>query len=353
MPINPTQHSFQESVSIINPEIPMNIWEASPILKKPIPKSSSEKSNKVLSEVYRFRTTIPDYGNALSKELENSFEGVYPFITQNALLGIEIEVENIPNLVPLDTYWSTHEDGSLRNYGREFVSGALNPQQCVVALDYFFKHLKQSNPDYSFSNRTSIHVHLNVRDMTQDQIYAMVLLYAIFEKFFYQFAGKRRLNSIFCVPLFRSNMLSKAYEMIYGLNQTWHKYSGLNLRPMLDSEDRRGYGTIEFRHLYGTDDQETILSWLQAIICLRHYAMQENVAETLLREIETMNTTSSYMSLFMKVFPAHQHTINKKDIEECVSNIKREIFPDVYRRSVRITASCQYWELANNLGIRG
>ena len=100
---------------------------------KPIPKPSPEKINKVLSEVYRFRTTIPDYGNALSKELENSFEGIYPFITQNALLGIEIEVENIPNLVPLETYWSTHEDGSLRNCGKEFVSGALNPQQCVVS----------------------------------------------------------------------------------------------------------------------------------------------------------------------------------------------------------------------------
>lgn len=96
------------------------------------------------------------------------------------MVGIEIEVENITQQVIPLAYWDAKSDGSLRNNGIELVSVPLQIKQVQLALEHVFDVLNQNNkPD--FSNRTSIHIHVNCRDLTQDQLYNFILLYAIFE----------------------------------------------------------------------------------------------------------------------------------------------------------------------------
>ena len=305
-----------------------------------------------MQDVYSYPNLNLRKQDSIAYEKNLVINNLYEFVTTNGMVGIEIEVENITEGVPFPAYWSSHADGSLRNNGIEFVSVPLQVKQIQGALELLYKNMKAGNQP-SFSNRTSVHIHLNCRDMTQDQVHCLTLLYAIFEKHFYSFAGTKRANSIYCVPLWRCNLLKYARDVIYSFNPSrWHKYCGINLLPLIDNNGNRGYGTVEFRHLYGTDSVHSILEWINMILCLRKAALEMSLKD-LMEEIKSMNTTSSYLHLFARVFPNHKPAVTDKDFEECVSNIKRELFDTMYVDKVKRSPDSKYWELARKFGIRG
>ena len=311
------------------------------------------KPNSILQDIVKYKAMT------LRKNDSNAFEKTYTlkekpmeWCTTQGMVGIEIEVENITNSLHPLAYWDIKADGSLRNNGVELVSVPLQIKQVQLALEHVYNVLTANNkPD--FSNRTSVHIHVNCRDLTQNQIYNFILLYALFEKHFYAFAGNKRMNSIFCVPLFRTNQLNVLDNVVYGLSPNWHKYCGINLLPLYQNNVTQGYGTIEFRHLYGTSNQREILEWINDIMCLRKYACEIS-KDDLLKNIKEMNTTSSYISLYSQVFAKGRKVLsNKKDFEECVSNIKRELFGDEYLNTIKRSDQSDYWLAVNSLGIRG
>lgn len=317
------------------------------------PSSPNTNSNSLLQDIVKYKAMT------LRKNESNAFEKTYTlkekpmeWCTTQGMVGIEIEVENITNSLHPQAYWDVKADGSLRNNGVELVSVPLQIKQVQLALEHVYNVLTANNkPD--FSNRTSVHIHVNCRDLTQNQIYNFILLYALFEKHFYSLAGNKRMNSIFCVPLFRTNQLNVLDNVVYGLSPNWHKYCGINLLPLYQNQVTQGYGTIEFRHLYGTSNQQEILEWINDILCLRKYACEIS-KDDLLKNIKEMNTTSSYISLYSQVFAKGRKILsNKKDFEECVSNIKRELFGNEYINTVKRSDQSDYWVVVNNLGIKG
>jgi len=115
------------------------------------------------------------------------------------LTGIEVEVENLDDTeFKLTHSWSVASDGSLRNAGREFISSPSTPHQIEAAINHLYAELPAKA---HFSPRTSVHVHLNCRELTLKQIYNIVILYQCFEDLLYDFAGSERKKSIFCVPI--------------------------------------------------------------------------------------------------------------------------------------------------------
>ena len=309
--------------------------------------------DKQLQDLYSYKLLTIRKQDSIQYERHNKIIGnPYKFATYNGLIGIEIEVENICNpLGQLEAYWASKADGSLRNNGTELVSVPLQIKQVQLALEHAWNVLyKNNNPD--FSNRTSIHIHLNCRDLTQNQLYTLCLLYAVFEKHFYAYAGTRRLNSIFCVPWFRTNICKSLKSVIYRFTPEWHKYTGLNLLPLVDNNDQRGFGTIEFRQLYGTKDLTSIYKWIDQILCLRKAALTMKLDEVE-HHIREMNTTSSYMDLYYRIFGEHCILQNKSDFEECISNLKREIFDNEYSKTFKKSDNSDYWQTCRKLGLRG
>lgn len=266
------------------------------------------------------------------KKLDLLFENHWPlkkhyqFCNPNVLLGVEIEVENIKNEVDLNHYWNCVEDNSLRNYGHEFVSRPLRAR----SIPYAIEHLKQAlyyNNDPIFSNRTSVHVHLNVRDFTIERLQVFLLLYCVFEKHFFNIAGTRRENNIFCIPLWKS-------EQPIHLNcwptdlQKWNKYNALNLGCILGNGINTNLGTIEFRHLYGTLDTDILYPWIDSIIHLRDFSRLLPLY-ILVEKIKNLNTTSEYISLYKQVFGVtclDLNLISKLDFESCISQTKLNLF---------------------------
>ena len=243
-------------------------------------------------------------------------------INKNALVGIEIEVENMGNgnYEPA-YYWQVKEDGSLRNNGVEFTSIPLRASQVEYALDVYNRSVTQSNtPDYS--PRTSVHVHLNIRDLTWDQLKNLIILYCLFEKHFFHIAGTRRENSIFCVPLYKTQpkgTISNLQDWLI----SWQKYYALNLTTVLGTNGLPAYGTVEFRHLYGTGDKHIILSWINNILALREEAMRWDTKE-LLNKVKQLNTTSEYVAMYQNTFGpmCMMSKMIKHDFESCVSFVK-------------------------------
>jgi hypothetical protein len=275
--------------------------------------------NTPVGKQYAYPTLSVNKAKHSLYEGQQSKDGHYTFCAPTALVGIEIEVENVKQVEHLDYYWKMKDDGSLRNYGKEFTTIPLRATQIPYALEYLSKALQ--NNDLSFSPRTSVHVHLNVRDMAWDQIRVLTLLYAIFERHFFHLAGTKRESSIFCVPLYKTTQLSCLNWIEQ--NPKWHKYNAINLATILGDGDVPRFGTIEFRHMYGTQDHDLLCPWIDNILKLRVASTKWKYADLLCR-LEQMNTTSEYIALYQDVFGeyANLEKMNKHDFEHCITATK-------------------------------
>ena len=231
---------------------------------------------------------------------------------QDTLIGIEVEVEQVlrsSNIGKLthSTLWRNISDGSLRNNGREFVSAPIKGKAIPYAIDLLFNTLGREKNciGHEFSHRTSIHIHVNYRNQTIESLANLMLIYFAVEPFLYKFVGGDRAENIYCVPITQSNLtysVHKFYQRFEANNMNclnianeWMKYTGFNLQTLAT------YGTVEFRHLIGTDDVDKIKTWINLLLAIKVYASTvkyEDLKKTLLE----LNTTSEYRGFVQDVF---------------------------------------------------
>lgn len=216
-----------------------------------------------------------------------------PYVCKSQeLIGIEVEVENIRDLTTNpNKVWVIDEDGSLRNNGREFITKPIPASSAPVALEYLMNNYL--NKKCCFSPRTSVHIHLNMQDFTQDQVKDYILLYSIFEKLFYKFTGRGRMKNIYCVPLIDTDLLVRLGER--RILDGWSKYTGLNVLPL------QNYGTIEFRHMHGTSDVGKLTMWINLITSLKEYVRATPTA-SIRSDISNMDDDYAYEELLKNIF---------------------------------------------------
>ena len=253
-------------------------------------------------------------------EEANPYINAFPIVDKNTYLGIEVEVENVLHYNRSSPYWTIKEDGSLRNHGREFVTPPIRAWRVEHALYKLFN--RELNTDIDFSERTSIHVHMNIRTLTIKQLEALVLTYIVFEKVLFNYVGEDRYNNIFCVPIVETDIGESIQNLINQSNPniSWQKYTALNLLPIMQ------LGTIEFRHLGGTSDIETLMTWINMLLSLKKFALQKD-PEYIWNRIQTLNTTSEYRIFGEEVFGnLIQNLWNldyNENMSECITYIKQ------------------------------
>ena len=258
-------------------------------------------------------------------------------------VGIELEVENIHEPLSISNYWRIDSDGSLRNYGVEFISTPMKAKHILPAMQHLTSKLYLHNKP-TFTSRCSIHVHLNVQDLTWHQIYCLVLLYSIFEKHFFNVAGTKREENIFCVPLYKSTQLNCLTKLKASLTD-WSKYTAFNLGPIYGSNHSGCLGTIEFRHLYGTLDSNIIMHWVNSIVKLKAACKKEKL-NNLVNRILTMNSTSEYLHLYKTIFQEEAQVLqmSKLDFESCIINTKLALLVG-QESTISATPGCHYYKL--------
>lgn len=197
-------------------------------------------------------------------------------VDSDTLLGVEIEVEGCKKTLPpsnnASNYWRKETDDSLRNNGAEFVfAEPLYGADVVKAITHFCEVARANS--YVISERTGLHVHMDVRSMELEQFRNFCVLYALLEKPLYRWIGDRRDQNIHCLSWYTAEGDIKAIGQIFKIPaqaasviHTLNRYAGLNLQAL------EKFGTVEFRHMKTTFDSERIINWINIILCLRKAA---------------------------------------------------------------------------------
>lgn len=178
------------------------------------------------------------------------------------ICGAELEVEGVVDFHSarmIEKNIGVTDDGSLRNNGREFLLPPATLEDSVELFKFTHQCLFFDEDSEPFSERTSVHVHVNCMFSSSQQIKNLLFLYAIFEPLAFAFAGQERADNIHCVPLNNTVMPSNYSLSLESLVDRWHKYTAFNLLPL------RELGTVEFRHLGGTNDPVRYAAWLKFI----------------------------------------------------------------------------------------
>ncbi len=229
-------------------------------------------------------------------------------VSTDEFVGIELEVEDagrlngtLNNNANCDQYWNVKGDDSLRFSGIELCSLPLYGINIVRAIRLYAESVKEDmlyaaeqGKDRSYlSDRTSMHVHLNVTDITTEQLQTIIYLYVIFEKLFFKAAGgyfmeSSRDNNNYCVPLTHAepaivqksygNVITNSGAYLNNLCDYAFKYSALNIKPM------KTFGTIEFRQHPGATQAQDVLNWVNLILSLKKFAKEfEGTPEDLMK----------------------------------------------------------------------
>lgn len=187
-------------------------------------------------------------------------------------VGIEIEVEgrNIPGTIGSSRnkrYWRTERDGSLRGESAEYVLKEPIPRSEVdAALTSLYTAFQANQAAFDDTGRAGVHVHVNVRDLNKDQVFAFILLYLVFERVLVQYCGKEREGNLFCLRaidaeylmcLIRKGILEDTLELFHTDDI---RYASINLNALAK------YGSLEFRGMRSPVEQEVVDTWTQLLL---------------------------------------------------------------------------------------
>ena len=243
-------------------------------------------------------------------------------------IGIEIELENIhrATTAALD-YWEAKPDGSLRNNGREFAfRRPLFGKDITEALAELNRAFATQGIVPDCSERTSVHVHIDVRDMDADQLLRMVVLYLVLERTLVRHCrtyGVDREENIFCLPHYIAEsdithiaqlltaVVKEDARLLRQAVGEMEKYHALNLRPIST------FGSVEFRHMPGTHSIEDIMEWVRIIQCIKKWAINNQIApDTILNMVSGMGAEEFMVSVFGNLVVAGPYDSLRHDLME-------------------------------------
>jgi hypothetical protein len=268
-------------------------------------------------------------------------------LVDSTLLGLEIELEEVRLPNPHIDFneelsrWVVKNDGSLRGeHALEFIfNGPMAGTDVILALEEFNAFLVNNEIKPLCSERTSVHVHVDVRDATLSQLISLILYYAIFEKALFRFANKQfdRYDNIFCIPLkevispfaFVRSLIKM--EEIYKIYENANRKVGVNDIPyqLYDDYSRfinnnkrycginlvaiGQFGSLEFRMHEGTYDKSRLLNWINVLLSLKKYAFASTVA---VEDIPKIFSIKGFKAILKEIFGIYADMLWYPDCEE-------------------------------------
>ena len=207
-------------------------------------------------------------------------------------VGIEIEVEGV-HLPHVDSkYWRTEHDGSLKAAeAYEYVLKApVERDEVNKALASLEKVWKEDKAIINDSFRAGIHVHVNVRDLSVNEMVTFAVLYYIFEDILLKWCGDERVGNHFCLGSKDAEYVLFELEkaIVSGRLENLHsdriRYSSLNFKALPQ------YGSLEFRGMRSTKDMAVIEDWVGMLLALKDYAIKAGKPSTIVEEFSLKGT---------------------------------------------------------------
>lgn len=206
-------------------------------------------------------------------------------------VGIEIECEGRNLKEVFEHGWRSEDDGSLRgHYPDSRIEYVLDKPIPVKNVNKYVQDLAGclEEAKFDFSFRTSVHVHVNVQELTEAQVCNMAYTYLLLEEPLINFCGRDRKGNRFCLRVVDAEMIvSYVREMCangvrraLGFNEQEIRYAAINLASM------KKYGSIEFRSMRGNIDPDTIHIWANSLVAIREYAKSKASPQEIREEFE-------------------------------------------------------------------
>lgn len=207
--------------------------------------------------------------------------------------GIEIEAEG-KNMVEVGSqFWKTENDGSLRGHypdrSAEFVlRKPIHANQVDVALDELIGIQKEAGAEFDFSFRTSVHIHVNVQEMTEEQVMNMIYTYLLIEEPMMNYCGRARKGNRFCLRVVDADNIIDILKQ--GFTDGIHRLMEMDVNALRYSSMNVGalskYGSLEFRGMRGNMDKEILTKWITALGNLKAYALSKKTPMDILEEFQ-------------------------------------------------------------------
>jgi hypothetical protein len=222
-------------------------------------------ASQLVSTKWPVHDNMPDFYSVLEDATEHFGKLRSPKFTDYINpIGIEVEAEGWQNKEETKLkFWDPREDGSLKDHGIEFVSSILSG----VLIDYALKELEETFSWHekklgpiSWSHRTSIHVHVNLRDLPVIKLKWLIAYYALTEPLWYKYCDEKRIGNSFCFPVCSMN------PRLIKPGKEWPKYCGLNLGSSLVQ-----FNTVEFRQMHGHQNFKLYRIWIKQICDFINY----------------------------------------------------------------------------------
>lgn len=178
-------------------------------------------------------------------------------------------------------FWDVHNDGSLRNFGVEYVlkQPVKYKGELSAALEEFSEKTAKVKFDKD-SISTSVHVHLNMLNEKFKTLGNFFTLYSMFENILVRYSGPDRLSNLFCLPI------CDAEQTYHNMKQMIINANTKNYRAMLLSEGNvkyaalnlsafNNYGSIEIRTFRGETDIDQIHDWVSILYKILEYSRKD------------------------------------------------------------------------------
>ncbi len=230
--------------------------------------------------------------------LEFEFEGVTTEKVDRHV-GLPLSVKE-----PWSAYWRVTADGSLHDNGAEFrFERPLWGADAVSAVESLCTWAKARQ--FKTSIRTGLHVHVDVRDLSRDELSRLNVLYALFERAVYRVAGNNRDTNVFCLPWYKADNMANHVRKINSAVDLKsasselrdEKYGGLNLDTLVR------FGSVEFRHALATTDVDWVLKWINVCLAFKRAAQKLDTSPlALIHNLSAVGVPQFARTVFEDVF---------------------------------------------------
>ena len=128
--------------------------------------------------------------------------------------------------------WQIKEDGSLNYNGLEAISRPINGDDLVEEIRKITEITKEKG--FGVSTRCGFHVHIDARDLTEQQIRNAYIIYSIFQNDLLKMVPASRRNNSYCKKIDQGEQVEKDIENIEyfksGKMKNSERYYILNLQ---------------------------------------------------------------------------------------------------------------------------
>ncbi len=216
-------------------------------------------------------------------------------------VAVEIEVEG-RNLPPAPKKWRAEVDNSLKAAESiEFVMRAPAPiGELADALQQLKKAFVDNHSQFYDSYRAGIHLHVNVQELSMQELATMISTYYIFENSLVNLCNPFRQGNHFCLRAKDAGGQIRTIRKAFKDNNPLLfqddniRYSSLNVCAIPK------YGSIEFRSLESTEDFGKVENFARLHHSLREFSKEAKTPTAVMDMVYHMGTDGLCKKIFNK-----------------------------------------------------